>query len=220
MAKVKAVVTAKSVSEFTDGLKKIIKKKGKKSVEEDSSFIIVKASIKDDFCHYDYEVTSGIGIGDTHSVKGQGIIDDDLREAFSKLNVHLAVIDDAFKYSKIDIEDIDKEHGHDITVCYHVTGFEIKGSRDNESIVLKGTKYVGTTNGRMEIKTPKIPLDNLSSYKWYNELKASSDLVRSEVELYKGGKYTAVEKEELEADNRQLSIVDAMDEDYFENAKV
>ena len=60
-------------------------------------FKITKASITDDFCNYSFEITDGIGIGDTHSVKGKGIIHDDLRAAFNQLNVHLGVIDDAFE---------------------------------------------------------------------------------------------------------------------------
>ena len=37
---------------------------------------------------------------------------------------------------------------------------------------------VGTAGGRIELATPKIPLDNLSSYHWYNELKVAADNAR------------------------------------------
>jgi hypothetical protein len=86
--------------------------------KEDSTISITGAEIKDDFCHYSYEIISGKPAGFTHNVKGTGIIDDDMRTAFSKLNVHLAVIDDVFKHSDITIGDIDKMHNDDLALLY------------------------------------------------------------------------------------------------------
>ena len=57
-------------------------------LKEEKPFIISSAKIKDDYCEYSYEIKKGIGYGDTHSVKGKGIINDDLRKAMNKLNVH------------------------------------------------------------------------------------------------------------------------------------
>lgn len=190
---------------------------GKELYGEDKIFLIKDAAIKDDFCHYSYEIISGIGIGDTHSVKGSGIIEDDMRNAFAVFNVHLAVIDDIFKHSKVKITDIDQMHGHALTGLVNVTGFKIKGSNENESIILIGNKYVSEAGGRIELVTPKIPLDNLSSYKWYNELKIAADKARLEVELYKGGKYTPVIVEEQKEDLAQQNL---FAQDDFENAKV
>lgn len=164
--------------------------------ENVSDYVIIEAQIKDGFCNYRYEVIKGVGIGDKHKVDGSGIIEDDMRTAFSKFNVHLAVIDDVFKHSGIEIEDIDQLHTHELTQLFNVTGFKIKGSKENECIVLIGNKYVSAAGGRIELESPKIPLDNLSSYKWYNELKEASDKAREEVKLYKEGKYTAVEEDD------------------------
>ena len=175
-----------------------LEKTGRKEVEDapenKRGFVITEASIKDDYCNYSFEIIDGIGVGDTHSVKGSGIIEDDLRNAFANLNVHLAAIDDIFKHSKVEILDIDELHSHELTMLYHVTSIKIKGGQDNESIIIKGNKYVSSAGGRMEISTPQVPLDNLSSYKWYNELKDEVDLIREEVALYKEGKYSAVEE--------------------------
>lgn len=186
-------------------------------------FEITMAAIKDDFCNYSYEIVDGIGIGDSHAVKGSGLIDDDMRNALSVFNVHLAVIDDVFKHSDVQFEDIDKMHGEELTGLYHVTGFKIKGSKDNESIVLVGNKYVSQAGGRLELETPKIPLDNLSSYTWFEQLKIAADKARLEVALYKEGKYTAVEVVE-EADLKQTSITfeQGADDDMkdFEGATV
>lgn len=168
-------------------------------------FDITAAAIKDGFCNYSYEIIEGVGLGDSHAVKGSGLIEDDMLNAFSVFNVHLAVIDDVFKHSDIEFDNIDKMHGEELTGLYHVTGFKIKGSKDNESIILVGNKYVSQAGGRLELETPKIPLDNLSSYKWYNELKAAADKARLEVALYKEGKYTAIEVIE-EEDTKQTSI--------------
>lgn len=169
------------------------------------SFEIRDAVINDDFCNYTYKIIEGIGVGFAHSVKGVGIIKDSLRKAFSKLNIHLAVIDDAFKYSGIEIEDIDKHHGDELTQNFYVTGFKIKGGEEDQSVILIGTKYVSTASGRMEIDSPKIALDKLSSYKWYNELKTAIEKCRNEVARYHEGNYDEVEPEEKE-DPNQLKI--------------
>lgn len=184
---------------------KDLERAANKLKSSDRAFVIKEATIKDDFCNYSYEIISGIGRGDSESAKGSNIIDIDMHKAFAKFNVHLAVIDDAFKYKGVEIADIDKEHNHELTGYYQVTGFKIKGGKENESIVLIGTKYVSTAGARMEIATPKIALDNLSSYKWYNELRKAADNAREEVALYKEGKYTEVEPEEKE-DPAQLKI--------------
>lgn len=168
-------------------------------------FDITAALIKDGFCNYSYEIIEGVGLGDSHAVKGSGLIEDDMRNAFAVFNVHLAVIDDVFKHSDIEFDDVNKMHAEELTGLYHVTGFKIKGSKDNESIILVGNKYVSQAGGRLELETPKIPLDSLSSYKWYNELKTAADKARLEVALYKEGKYTAVEIIE-EEDLTQTSI--------------
>ena len=172
----------------------------------DLPYIISQASIKDDFCNYSYIVKQGLGINDQHDVKGSKMVADDLIQAFGKLNVHLAVIDDVFKHKDIEIDDIDNFHADEITGMYSVSGIRIKGSDENEAVVLMGNKYVSCSGSRISIETPKIPLDNLSSYKWYNELKSAVDEVRKEVSLYKEGKYVAYEEEEETTSSLQMTI--------------
>jgi hypothetical protein len=170
-----------------------------KAVDQ-KTFRILDAKIKDDFCHYGYEVTEGAGLGDPHNVKGANLIKDTLSEAFAKLRVHLAVIDDAFEYKGIKIADIDKMHGDDTTGLFHVTGFKIKGNDEAETVTLIGSKYL-SGGSRMELESPAIPMDSLSSYKWYNELKDAVEAARYEVALYKEGNYTPVQVDEDEEDN-------------------
>lgn len=168
---------------------------------------ITEAKIQDNFCHYVYQITSGIGIGDQHKVTGTGIIEDDLLKSFKKFNVHLAVIDGCFLHSKIEIDDIDKFHDHELTDLFTVTGFQMGGSIDKPSIKLTGNKYCSTAGGRMEIKTHKIVLDNISGYKWYNELLTAANDAQQEVALYKEGYYTAVaEEKDEDEDPAQASL--------------
>jgi hypothetical protein len=181
--------------------------------EEDviKDYIIKEASIKDDFCNYQYEIIEGTGAGDKHNVKGSGIVLKDMLQAFGKLHVHIACIDDVFTNAKVEIDDIDKFHAHEITGLYNVTGIKVRGSKHNERVILIGSKFVNSSSGRIALVTPAIPMDDLSSYKWYNELKTAVDKIREEVRLYKEGKYEAVEDEAYE-NPRQLKITDNIEE--------
>lgn len=181
--------------------------------------VIKSAQINDDFCNYSYEIQSGVGVGDVHAVKGKGIIDEDMRIAFFPLNAHLACIDDVFKHSKIEVDNIDNFHNDPLTGLYNVTGFKIKGGNDNESVVLVGNKFVNSAGGRIELETPQIPLDNLSSYQWYNELKTALDNARNEVELYKDGKCTPVDNKE-KVDPNQMTIGDEIPSMDMEEGRV
>lgn len=173
--------------------------------KEEKPFVIMSAAIKDGFCNYAFEIKTGVNIGDINNVKGSGIIDSDLEYAFGKLNVHLAALDDIFKHSDTEVVNIDKMHTNPLTMEYEVTGFKIKGGDENESIILVGHKRISCSGERMALETPKIPLDKLSSYEYWKDLKKASELCREEVELYKGGKCTPVEPEEKE-DKKQLKI--------------
>lgn len=181
------------------------KKKKDEEQEQTKPFSVTKAQIVDGLCNYEYEILAGIGVGRTHKVTGEGIIDQDLQNAFNKFRAHMAFIDDVFRHSNIEVEDIDQFHNHDLTLLFEVSGFQIKGGEGNESIVLIGTKYVSSISSRNEVKTQKVPLDSLSSYKWYNELKAAADIAREEVALYEQGKFTPVETSDKE-DANQLTI--------------
>lgn len=191
------------------------------------NYIITASSLKDGFCNYTLEITEGIGVGTTGSFKGSGLVKEDLVKAFEKLNVHLAALDDVFKHSNIEIEDIDKYHNDELATLYSVSGIIIKGNKENESVILVGNKYVSSAGGRIEIKTPKISVDHLSSYKWYNELKEAIEVIRMETALYKEGKYTPVEVDEDAENPQQMKITDMLpkkdetdDDDDFNEHKI
>lgn len=186
------------------------------SVERDKrAYKITSASIKDDFCNYRYEITRGLGLNDGHDVDGKGLVLDDLKDAFLKFRVHMAWVDGLFRNRGLEVKDIDAFHDDEFVSHYVITGFKIYGSGDNEAVVLMGNKYCPGFSERMKVTTPRIGMDNLSGYQWYNELKAAADVAREEVALYKEGKCIVVKDEEDEEEDikekekkygKQLSI--------------
>lgn len=183
--------------------------------KEKKDYVIKEASIHDDFCHYRALIVKGVGEGRTmSSINQSNIVKPSLRKAFSILNVHLACIDDVFKNNSIEIDDIDKFHNHELTDIYRVTGFKVKGGEENESLILIGSKHVSAAGSRIDIISPRIPLDNLSSYKWYNELKDAFAQARIEVESYHEGYYELieVETEDVKTPVVQMTIGDAIDD--------
>lgn len=73
------------------------KKQQEEKIEEKKPFIILNAKIKEGICEYSYEINSGPCEGD--QIKGRrgiNMIHDDLANCFKELNVHLAILDDAF----------------------------------------------------------------------------------------------------------------------------
>lgn len=207
--------------------KKIVKKVGKKNPfaailgdykEGEREYKIIEASIEDEKCNYVFQVIHGKKLGEKHTVKGPLIAMKSLFESMSKFNVHLAVLDDAYKLSDVQIGDIDRCHNEEITLKYQTNGFKIKGIGENETIELIGTKYSQTAVGRMAIATPKISMSKLSHYKWWNELKAASNNAREEVALYNEGNGTPVNiDDEEEQDNpAQLEITSHVDEKPLE----
>jgi hypothetical protein len=197
------------------------KKKDDEEVEIKSP-IIMAGSINDGLCNYTYSIKKGIGKGFTHNVKGVGIIDVEMEIAFHMLSAHLAVIDDVFFHSGEDIASMKEVRKHPNAKRYNVTGFKIKGAEEEEFVILTGTKQIECSNHFMNIETPKIPLDNLSSYKFHDELKAAVEKAREEVELYSNGKYTEQEPE-IKEDKDQLNIGSPeaqVNEEEFEQGRV
>lgn len=145
---------------------------------------IKKATVQSDFCSYAYELKEGIGSGDEISRKGSSIIHPDMHKALGMLDVHLAVIDDAFHHKGIEIIDIDNHHADEITAAYKVYGFSISGTGENESVVLLGAKSI-SIGGHIDIKTPRIEFEG--NYRWHNELRVAVDNMIAEVKAYMSG---------------------------------
>jgi hypothetical protein len=178
--------------------------------------VITSAAVRDGFCNYSYKVTEGVGEGDTHAVKGSGIVMETLSDAFTGLNVHLACIDDVFKHNKIDIKNIGKMINNELTALYNVTGFAITGTEEQESVVLSGSKKITCSGGWIDLKTPRIPMDDLSSYRFCNELREAVEAARIEVESYKAGNCTPVDDTPKE-NPKQLKITADESEELIED---
>jgi hypothetical protein len=179
------------------------------------NYKIVEATVKDGFCNYKFEITNGVGAGQVHSVTDKkNVVDQDLYEAFSKFNAHLAVIDRAFKHSGIEVKDIDKMHGHKLSTDYRVFSFKMKDKKGYETIQLFGEKHVDL--GFETIDSPEISLDNLGGYDWYNELQEAASNALEEVALYAEGKGTPVEPKEEKPDKAQMGIFDGSETEVSE----
>lgn len=174
---------------------------------------ITAAAIKDGYCNYTYLVKQGIGVGNVHSVKGKGLATKDLLDAMSKLNVHMAAVDGAFKHAGIEVHDTSEFHGHEITTEYSVSGIRVTGSEEEAAVKIIGTKRAIGVAGEMEIKTPKIHMDSLSSYHHAASLSWSVYTVLKEVLLYHEGKYTSVIDSSSDAELEEGAI-------NFEEAEV
>jgi hypothetical protein len=187
------------------------KKKQEEAPVEVKPVVFTGATLRDGFCDYNMTIKQGAGVGN-HTVKGEGLFKPDMHNAFVKLNVHLALIDDVFKHAGLEIESVQDADNTELSRLYDVTGIKIKGTEENLSVILIGDKYVTSTGGeRIQLQSPKISLVAGSIYKWYNELKEAIDIVLAEVEDYHNGKWDAVDVEPT--DPNQLTIESQIEEE-------
>ncbi|MGN6435979.1 MAG: hypothetical protein ACTHMM_05570 [Agriterribacter sp.] len=157
-------------------------KKGKNTedVKEKKPFIIINAKVKEGICNYGYEINSGPTEGDrVKDRKGVNMVHDDLTEAFSNLDVHLAILDDAFLGQNLTLKDMEKQ-----TKSFRVYGFKVSGKDENEGFVLHGEKWV--KYGSEDFDSPKIT--KASAYPFWKELCDAMETARSEVQGYMNGK--------------------------------
>lgn len=167
---------------------------------------IKSATLKDALCNYSYELMTGATIGDTIGRKGNHIVHEHLEVAFSKLNVFLAHLDDAFtgNDNATTLETLENEIE---TESYSVCAFKITGVEENKSLIICGSKYV--TAGVISFETPKIKLNG--NYLYLSDLTTRLESVVDEVEAYMNGK-TAPQAEQIHMDF-------ASEDAAFENAK-
>lgn len=176
---------------------------------QDKDVEIRGASIKDGLCDYSYELLKGPTKGDVLSHKGVHVIHDHLQEAFEKMNVFFADLDDAYTGFK-DSATIDDLESEIETENYSVTGFKISGVEENKSVILIGFKQV--RNGSIKFETPKVKLDG--NYNYLHQFKTRLYDLINEVEGYRNGK-TAPED-----DPNQTHMSFEEEDNAFESAKV
>jgi hypothetical protein len=195
MAKVK--VLGNTISGTAEDIAKVFDKAAKRLAGDNSDeklYIITKAAFKGLFCNYSYEFATGDTKGDECDRKGSLIVHDDMKNAFKKLHAHLAVICEEVDGSKIrDIETIEeydedehKENGIEFKISkFYVDSFTIKGTGENLSVILSGSKML-STGDYVALTTPKRELEG--EYKFANELRVAIDDCVFEVEEYMKGK--------------------------------
>ncbi len=148
--------------------------------KEKKPFIILAAKVKEDLCEYSYEINSGPCEGDqVKGRKGANMVHDDLLKSFQALNVHLAILDDAFEGTDLTFEQMKIE-----AVKFNVNGFKVSGSDDNEGFIIYGSKWV--RYGSVEIDTPKISKSN--AYPYWDDLCEVMESARNEVLAYMNGR--------------------------------
>lgn len=147
---------------------------------------ITSASIKELTCKYSYEIMAGAGKGDkVKNREGANFIHDDLNNAFQQLNVHMAILDDAFKSVYGDkLPGLDELNNHEITTHFDVTTVKITGQDENYGIIIYGDKIV--KHGAIMLESPKIK--STDGYIFFAELREAVELVMDEVYEYMNGK--------------------------------
>jgi hypothetical protein len=165
MAKLKVV--GNTISEDIDELPKEIEVK--------------EAILKDGICNYKYEQLTGPRKGNQIKESGSNLVHEDMNKAFSALNVHFAIVDNAFAATGLTKKSIDDLTEMEETLPYTVTGFKVD---ENDNVVLIGSKEVPL--GHEDFATPKINLGG--SYVFRDELKEAIDQVQAEVYAYYNGK--------------------------------
>lgn len=113
MGRRKITIEGNTISGTAEDLTAAFQKASDKLKEKEVH--IKSALLKDDFCNYTYEQKSGVTAGDGCKREGSNIVHDDLKEAFKKLNVHLAFIDDAFINAGHHVNDIEEWNESEIT---------------------------------------------------------------------------------------------------------
>lgn len=177
--------------------------------QQDKDVEIRGAVIKDSLCNYSYELLKGPTKGDVLTHSGVHIIHDELQEAFEKMNVFYAHLDDAYtgNDNSTSLEDLEQEIE---TENYSVTAFKISGVEENKSVILTGFKQVSA--GVIKFETPKIKLNG--NYLYLHPLKVRLYDLIDEVEQYRNGKTAPSE------DPNQTHMDFASEDAAFEMSKV
>ncbi len=196
--KVEGNTISGTAADITERLKKVADKinlKESGNNQPEHPIEIKGASLKDDFCNYTYELTQEPTKGDTCKRSGASIIHDDMKAAFKKLNVHLAVICEELPAE--DIQDIEhfenmdfgeeqiKGSTQELVQRFTVSSFMLDGDGEKESITLVGEKRL-STGEYVKLTTPKKSW--FGDYAFVNELRVAIDDLKIEVEEYMNGK--------------------------------
>jgi len=151
---------------------------------------IKKASIKNSlFLAYEYDQSVN-GTKNIIKTSSDAPIHDDLRNAFSALNPHFALICEEVSENIVEhaIEHPDAILAEDNPLRkYKVSGFSIGGTGDGEGVTISGSKTLESGNV-VSFNTPFLKFEDAHHYKFMQELVEAIDELKSEVYEYLEGK--------------------------------
>lgn len=148
----KVIIEGNTISGAAEDILDVLQNATNRLAEEaqsEKTVDIRTAKLKDVFCNYSYELLTGPTSGDAIGRNGASVIHDDLRNAFAKLNPHLAVICEQIPAEEFDEIDSIAKYDDEVHLArslehkvnhYSVSGFILDGTGEKESIVLLGEK--------------------------------------------------------------------------------
>jgi hypothetical protein len=168
------------------------------------------ASIRDGmFCHYSYDHTVAANTTNDVSIKSSVPIHDDMRDAFKKLNAHLAVICEEITIQEVgDIDNLPYGDDHPLNKkinAFTVASFKIDGKEEKEGVILLGFKQL-STGDFLKLEAPKIKWS--AGYQFINELRVAIHDCTIEVEEYMKGKQAPPAQQELAFDEAEAPYVE------------
>lgn len=157
---------------------------------------IKKAELQpDETCKIIYrEKIEGEEVTNDITVKSSRPIHPDLKGTFKKLIPHLALITEQIENSEKveDVKDfISNESGWDLLAeelhkQFDVSGITIKGTGENQGVIITGTKMLNNMAKQITIISPEIKWDD--NYDKMPELRIAVSDIEDECNLYMAGK--------------------------------
>jgi hypothetical protein len=153
------------------------------SNESEQLIKIKSAQLKDEYCNYSFEQRVALGVVNKFSVKSQVKFHNDLKDAFTKLNAHLAVICEEVAHK--DIRDIDTGEGRIQSITEKLEAFTVDAFHyNNDAVTLIGQKLL-STGECVKLETPEVEMSG--NYQFSNELLAAVLVLINEVLMYHNG---------------------------------
>lgn len=117
----------------------------------------------------------------------KGLIHADLKSAFNRLRIHLAILCGYVKPSAVD--DIIKP-AEKLMENFHVHAYSIGGDDNNSGIVISGHHIVPGSGMAVTLNTPftRFDIDPKSRYVYMDDVRAAVTVIESEIQEYLGGK--------------------------------
>lgn len=150
---------------------------------------IKSATLRDGlFCTYAYEQHLSNDISNKTKTTSDLPVHDDLKNAFGKLNVHMAIICEDLLPAEVDLDSLEgvSESAKAIIDSFSATSIKMDGELGSDGVFISGTVKL-STGEILKLETPKINFSN-SKYALLSDLTINVYDLIEEVNLYIGGK--------------------------------